>query len=306
MVVEGQRGNIRMTDAVQSGHAPFRSDHHARNQSVANDADTQPIPVAPLPAGHATQSIDDPDTGPIPIGAPWTADQWQTPDDDRWPVWTHNSPARDTAGSTSSQPWWNEPLPNKPPRSGPRQAPRIVAAAAVITAAVGIGAWLWLGGAGDRQQGDPAPPPPVPNTAAADAQNRLLNKVASQYPPGSCTPAPPPAAATAMVVCKTSDRRLPAAARYVAARDQSSMRAAFDDIVDHLTMRICPGKIQSPGPWRRNATPEKISGTLVCGAQADRSTVAWTTDADLLVSSIQTGTAGPTLEQLYAWWSAHS
>jgi hypothetical protein len=167
-----------------------------------------------------------------------------------------------------------------------------------------IGAWLRLADAGDHQPNDAAPPPP--DAGAADAQNRLLNRIATQYPPGSCTPAPPPAAATAMVVCKTSDRRLPASARYVAARDQSAMRAAFDDIVHHLTVQICPGKIQSPGPWRRNATPKQISGTLVCSDQAGRPTVAWTTDADLLVSSIQAAAAGPTLEQLYAWWSFHS
>ncbi|MDT5173757.1 MAG: hypothetical protein QOG37_1008 [Mycobacterium sp.] len=43
----------------------------------------------------------------------------------------------------------------------------------------------------------------------------------------------------------------------------------------------CPGNIQSPGPWRRNGTPQKTSGVLFGGIQESRPTVAWTDDDDL-------------------------
>jgi hypothetical protein len=109
-----------------------------------------------------------------------------------------------------------------------------------------------------------------------------------------------------MAVCKSVDHRSPASASYVLACDEPAMRAEFDEIVHRLTLQVCPGRIQSPGPWRRNATPQQISGTLVCGAPGGVSTGVWTTDADLLVSSIHAEPTGPTLEQLYAWWSAHS
>jgi hypothetical protein len=109
-----------------------------------------------------------------------------------------------------------------------------------------------------------------------------------------------------MVICKTADPVSPASASYVLTRDEPAMRATFDDIVHHLTLQVCPGRIQSPGPWRRNATPQQISGTLPCGAQAGQPTMAWTTDTDLLVSTIHADAAGLTLDQLYAWWSAHS
>jgi hypothetical protein len=68
----------------------------------------------------------------------------------------------------------------------------------------------------------------------------------------------------------------------------------------------CPGNIQSPGPWRRNATPRQVSGTLVCGLQQSRPTVAWTDDIVLLLGVVRADDKGPTLDQLYAWWSSHS
>jgi hypothetical protein len=68
----------------------------------------------------------------------------------------------------------------------------------------------------------------------------------------------------------------------------------------------CPGNIQSPGPWRRNATPQQVSGTLVCGLQASRPTLAWTDDIVLLLGVVRADATGPTLDQLYAWWSTHS
>jgi hypothetical protein len=68
----------------------------------------------------------------------------------------------------------------------------------------------------------------------------------------------------------------------------------------------CPGNIQSPGPWRRNATPQQISGTLVCGVLQNRPTLAWTDDVALLLGVVRADDKGPTLDRLYAWWSSHS
>jgi len=46
--------------------------------------------------------------------------------------------------------------------------------------------------------------------------------------------------------------------------DKASLRPLFDDLLRGSTIVTCPGNIQSPGPWRRNATPQQVSGTLVC------------------------------------------
>jgi hypothetical protein len=68
----------------------------------------------------------------------------------------------------------------------------------------------------------------------------------------------------------------------------------------------CPGNIQSPGPWRRQATPQQISGTLVCSYRDGLASITWTTEAELLVSAVRADQRGPTLDQLYRWWSTHS
>ena len=39
---------------------------------------------------------------------------------------------------------------------------------------------------------------------------------------------------------------------------------AFGAVVGDMQVVNCPGNIQSPGAWRRNATPQLVSGTLVC------------------------------------------
>ena len=71
-------------------------------------------------------------------------------------------------------------------------------------------------------------------------------------------------------------------------------------------MVTCPRTIQSPGPWRRNATPQQVSGTLVCSHRDGLAAVTWTPEANLLVSDVHADRAGPALNQLYQWWSAHS
>jgi serine/threonine-protein kinase len=44
----------------------------------------------------------------------------------------------------------------------------------------------------------------------------------------------------------------------------------------------------------------------VCGLQQSRPTLAWTDDIVLLLGVVRADAKGPTLDQLYAWWSTHS
>lgn len=70
---------------------------------------------------------------------------------------------------------------------------------------------------------------------------------------------------------------------------------------------VCPGNIQSPGPWHRVANPTAAVGTVFCGLTGGRPLVAWTTDDKLLMAAIEAqGPDRPTLDQLYAWWASHS
>jgi len=58
-----------------------------------------------------------------------------------------------------------------------------------------------------------------------------------------------------------------------------------------------------PDPGR-NATPNQVSGTLVCSYGL--AAVTWDHRANPLVSDVHADRAGPALNQLYQWWSAHS
>lgn len=45
---------------------------------------------------------------------------------------------------------------------------------------------------------------------------------------------------------------------------------------------------------------------LLCAMQQGYPAVVWTNDDAQLVSVVQGEPQGPTLEQLYMWWSTHS
>jgi serine/threonine-protein kinase len=127
------------------------------------------------------------------------------------------------------------------------------------------------------------------------------------YPSSACTPADVPGTALARVDCSGNvDAGGPPSATYTLLGDKGALSAAFDAEVRDTRVVNCPGNIQSPGPWRRNATPQRINGTLVCGFSGDVPTLAWTDEDDLLLSSVDGATGGPNLDQLYVWWSSHS
>ncbi|WP_241474006.1 hypothetical protein [Mycolicibacterium neoaurum] len=90
------------------------------------------------------------------------------------------------------------------------------------------------------------------------------------------------------------------------AQSATDLQGLLRDTVKDAQVVVCPGNIQSPGPWRRNATPSQVAGTLVCATRADRALVAWTTDNRRLVSLIEADAQGPSMVQLYTWWAAHS
>jgi serine/threonine-protein kinase len=158
----------------------------------------------------------------------------------------------------------------------------------------------------DAQDASSAGPTTSATAQSAD-QQKLLHVLPPGYAASACAPLAPPPGTLAKVSCRAnSDAGGPPAASYTLVADTSALRATFDDIVAAARVVNCPGNIQSPGPWRRNATPQQISGTLFCGFRQDTPTVAWTDDADLMVGSVDGAASGPNLDQLYVWWSSHS
>ncbi len=201
-----------------------------------------------------------------------------------------------------------------------RMAALAVGGLAVLAAVIGLVFWLVNRSPSANQAGvaaDPtttreagaAPEAATGNVPARDAgaEARLMRMLPPGYPSGTCKPADPQPGSVAMVFCGNNiDPAGPPSATFLVARDRAALDDAFAAAVRPDAVVACPGNIQSPGPWRRNATPQKVSGTLVCGIQDGVPRVAWTDTERMLVSVVRSDSPGPTLDQLYQWWSSHS
>lgn len=249
-----------------------------------------PWPPEPsAPEGFDEPEPDDADTGPLPVHAPPPSA------DERW-----------HAGQGAWADKFDAPLIVNPRPAQRRERKPIVFLGAVsLVIVVVVGALIfWL--VRPSPDTDAGPPAATPTTPSPEV-GRLLNMVPAGYPSDSCKPAAVPKGALAQVSCeKNADAGGPQSATYTLVGDKAALDAALNDIVQASTKVNCPGNIQSPGPWRRNATPDKTSGVLFCGVQRGRPTVAWTDDTRLVVSEVQSGPQGPTFDELYAWWSSHS
>lgn len=177
-----------------------------------------------------------------------------------------------------------------------------VAAVLIVAAAVLISLVV------RREMSDPpaaAPtstPAPVGDTAA---QEQLTELLPPGYPAGSCEPAPIGAGARAVVSCgQNTDPGGPVSSTFTLAEDETALQGAFTDVMSRSSVVVCPGNIQSPGAWRRNASPTSVAGTLYCGTRDGTAVIAWTTTADLLLNVVEADTSE--MADLYRWWSSHS
>jgi serine/threonine kinase PknH len=256
----------------------------------------------PLPGDEFYQADPDEDTGPLHVVAP-TDEASHRQDEYRPP---EPPAAEDTFAGRFTASLTIDPR-TMPVRHGRiRPAPVLAGIAAVL--AVGLAAWLlWPSSGGQAPSNDTAAPTTTKKPVDAEAQAKLLRFLPPGYPPDSCAQVDPPTGASARVDCtRNADADGPPSATYTLVRDKAALQAAFDGVVRGVSVVTCPGNIQSPGPWRRNATPQQVSGTLVCGVAQDRPTLAWTDDIALLLGVVRADDKGPTLDRLYAWWSSHS
>ncbi|HZN78587.1 MAG TPA: hypothetical protein VFC01_02705 [Mycobacterium sp.] len=233
---------------------------------------------------------DDADTGPLPAQTP------PLPAEERW-----------HAGQGAWAEKFDAPLIVNPrPVRHHERKPIVFLGVVSLLIVVVVGALIfWLVRPSSDTTSAP-PPSAAPSTPSPDT-DRLLRLVPAGYPADACKPTGAPKDALAQINCdKNSDLGGPPTATYTLVANKAALDMAFNGIVRGSTRVNCPGNIQSPGPWRRNATPDKISGLLFCGVQDGRPMVAWTDDARLVVSQVQSGQEGPTFDELYAWWSSHS
>jgi len=240
----------------------------------------------------------DEDTGPLHVVS--AADEvWPQIDDPSLPRAEDTFAARFTAPLTVH------------PRSVPfrykRIRPGLIVGGVTAVLAVGLAARLFWPSSGGQPSSNTAAPATAEKPVDAEAQAKLLRFLPPGYPSDWCAQADPPTGAAARVDCtQNADADSPPSATYTLVRDKAGLQAAFDELVHASSVVTCPGNIQSPGPWRRNATPQQVSGTLVCGLQQNRPTLAWTDDVALVLGVVRADDKGPSLDRLYAWWSTHS
>jgi serine/threonine kinase PknH len=135
---------------------------------------------------------------------------------------------------------------------------------------------------------------PLTTSPDAEAQRRLTGLLPAGYSPSSCESSPAPKDAVAEMVCaRNADPGGPAAASYTLVPEHRAVNTTLDEHLPGSTVVTCPGNIQSPGPWRRQATPQQISGTLVCSYRDGLASITWTTEAELLVSAVRADRRGP-------------
>ncbi|WP_255256424.1 serine/threonine-protein kinase [Mycobacterium avium] len=200
------------------------------------------------------------------------------------------------------------------PYTKPVRSKRGILAAAAIAAAVLAIAWVLrmaLPAHESTHSAMPSKPSSTVDPAAPDpATTATLSALLPPgYPPGTCTPTEitTDLAAAAVSCGPAPGPGAPPTATYMLARNRTALQDLFAEQTAAAATVVCPGNIQSPGPWHRVANPTAAVGTVFCGLTGGRPLVAWTTDDKLLMAAIEAqGPDRPTLDQLYAWWASHS
>lgn len=232
--------------------------------------------------------------------------------------WQARTPARPEIAATPPPPRVSVSPVVRTSRSRYVAAPRRwIAAGGIAAAAAAVALLVWLVLPSHNSASNPgASRSSTSSTASSSSAAALtpapieqLRRVvpAAGYPPGACTPAPPGPAAAVMSCGPNVDPGGPSAAIYTLARDTASLQAAFAQVMSTANTVVCPGNIQSPGPWRRVSDPSVPKGTVFCGFRDDRPLMAWTVDSEHLLAVVASDVPDPNaLNALYAWWATHS
>ncbi len=208
---------------------------------------------------------------------------------------------------------FDEPLTVSPRQVQRRSSAKTVAIGAAVAGAAalaGLVFWLTRPSEDNAQPAAPQEPTatsgPQPTTTSED-DARLLRLLPKGYRAGACEPTQAPEGVLSQVKCaQNDDPDGPVSATFSLVGDSLSLERVFTETISAANRVDCPGNIQSPGPWRRNATPDSVSGQLYCGLVDGEPTVVWTDEERKTVSAVRAGPDGPTFPRLYAWWSSHS
>lgn len=165
---------------------------------------------------------------------------------------------------------------------------------AVLLIVAGV-AWWTLG-----RSRAPEPPPPHQHSAADSTLEAALPK---GYAAGVCNAVTPPTGALAQIVCGPNTAPGgPASATYTLYGNAADLDAGLAEIERSVTAVLCPGNIQSPGPWHRGAPNEPL-GILLCGHVNNVPTLVWSNNGARIITQV-TDAGG--LGRLNTWWQQHA
>ena len=288
-------------------HQPLEDDgFYGAGTDADPDADTGPVHIV-TPADEDVAHVEDVAVEPVYYLPPFDTDFEETRPVPSRQAYRAPPLEQDTFAGRFAAPLTVDPRMTPVKSEGVRLGPIVAGVAGVL--AIGLAAWFFWpsSDAGEPPSTASTTPTTTEKPVDTEAQAKLQRLLPPGYPSNSCKPVEPSKDALAQANCtQNADVGGPPSANYTLMRDKAALQAAFDGITRGTSVVNCPGNIQSPGPWRRNATPQQVSGTLVCGLQESRPTLAWTDDIVLLLGVVKADDKGPTLDQLYSWWSSHS
>jgi hypothetical protein len=224
---------------------------------------------------------------------------------------------------------WNQHA--QPPRN--RNPWRLVAGVAAVVLVLILGAMgIWVAVHDDK----PTPPTPQaspitttttrttttttvttttstsgtsPTIPSLEAVNKLMSLLPTGYATGTCTPQtqPMPGALVSVKCGPNGDTNGPNVSAYGLYADVTSLNNAFKSFTGTFAMQDCPGNKTSPGDWWHTKDPNTILGQVACGVyKGTDPQVMWSNQKTLVFAIVGAKAPGQTLDQIYAWWTAHA
>ncbi len=140
----------------------------------------------------------------------------------------------------------------------------------------------------------------VPTAEFSPAEQKIVGLLPAGYTASACARATNPfPSAIASLDCSQTGSENPTYARFTLYDDLDALTGDFQSTTDGMAVSPCPGGKASPGTWTFGTDPSHIDGKIVCGSIEDRPDIAWTRDAQLLLTTVN---GGPDLNILYQWW----
>ena len=272
-----------------------------------------------------------------PVGAPVPATEINPPSTTTPPPYPPSQPvaswppantpapvaAWSPAGNTPPQ-LLGQPPYYPPPPAAPRRNPwPILAGVAILLVAILAAVSIWVvtrpENKNDKANVDETTTTSRTTTtetsslATSGASARLFSLLPKGYASGVCQPenVNPTAIwhnALAIVKCgASSDPGGPPSALYGLFPDLDTLTDAFNATTPSERRESnCPQGKASPGNWWNDDNPNIVVGQIECLYNGDDPEFQWSNTSELMIGSVTGSQQGPTLDDLYAWWTKYT